>query len=350
MPVTYIIISSVLQNVRKTTRGYIQLIRPYSAYLLPCIVLLGAISNNGFDYFYLLVLFIIGLCFHVVGNVQNDYFDFEIDKRSIYASRRPIVTDVISLKNAFFIWVFFVLLALILTIIFFSRVSVIILFVISFSLLTIYNKYSKHMPGMEFILGGAVFFSVLFGAYAVCDTLVPLSVIVAVLIFIKYTFNVGISANIKDISYDQQLGLKTTPMTFGVKTKDDVIFIPKKFIFYAFGLKFIYIGVALIPLIVGYTQPSVYNIPFPLILFILCSIGILYTIHMIFSAYTGHRDRMLLYAAGHEFLTYALIPILMSSILIEHFSFFIFLVFLFGPPLWMIISLKIFFEQGKPHE
>ena len=65
--------------MRKKLTGYIQLTRPYAAYLTPIIIILGAICNNEFNLFRLLILFIIGIFVHIAFMIQNDYFDIEVE-------------------------------------------------------------------------------------------------------------------------------------------------------------------------------------------------------------------------------------------------------------------------------
>jgi hypothetical protein len=139
-------------------------------------------------------------------------------------------------------------------------------------------------------------------------------------------------------------------MSFGVKMDENDFYIPKKFILYAFCIKLVYISIALIPFILGYVSFFVYGVPIPGILFALCSIGILYTTHMILSTSLSKRDKMISYAGAHELLSYFLMPILLMSFLIENFSMFVFLLFIFGPPIWIVFSLKVFFEKEKPNE
>ena len=336
--------------MREKTRGYIQLMRPYAAYLVPSMVILGAICNNEFDPFRLLLLFIIGIFIHIVLMVQNDYFDIEIDKQSKYVSKRPLVTGVISAENALVLWIFFFLLSIGLTIIFFPTILSLASLLFILLLTTLYNRYSKNIPGMEYVLGAAAFACGMFGALTVSDAVAPLVIVISFLALIKYVFNVGISANIKDLKYDRQFGLKTTPMLFGVKMDENDFYIPKKFILYAFCIKLAYISIALIPFMLGDVSFFVYGIPIPGILFALCSIGILYTIYMILSTSVSQRDKMISYAGAHELLSYFLMPILLMAFLIENLNMFVFLLFIFGPPIWTVFSLKVFFEKEKPNE
>ena len=67
--------------MKEKARAYIQLTRPYG-FFITMIIVLGAICNNEFDFFHLLILLLIGIFVHIGLMVQNDYFDIEIDKKS----------------------------------------------------------------------------------------------------------------------------------------------------------------------------------------------------------------------------------------------------------------------------
>lgn len=335
--------------MKEKTKAYIQLTRPYG-YFITITIILGAICNNEFNLIPLLILLVIGLFIHMGLMVQNDYFDIEIDKKSKYVSKRPLVTGLVSEKSALFLWVFFFLLSIILSTVFFPKILSFISLIVSILLITLYNKYSKSFPGMEYIAGGAAFFCVFYGALSVADTMAPLVLFVALLAFIKYVFNVGVSANIKDLRYDKQFDLKTTPMLFGVNIEDDVFYIPKKFVLYAFCIKLTFIGIAMVPFILNYVSYSVYGYPIPIILFVLCSLAILCTIPPILSTASLKRNKMIFYAAAHELLSYSLMPILLMSFLVENLNLLVFLLFIFVTPAWTKFSLKVFFEKGRPNE
>ncbi len=327
-------------------RAYIQLTRPYAAYLIPSIVLLAAICNGSPSVSEFLLLLIVGILLHIVLMVQNDYFDVEIDRHSPFVSDRPLVTGIISTRSALILWFIASIISLIIVGVFFSTEAFIFL-LSTLLLFTLYNKYSKNIPGMEYILGLSAFTCGLFGANAASDNLSLLSIIISILAMLKYVFNVGVSANMKDLKYDKSFGLKTTPMVFGVEAKGEKLHSPSIFFVYAFLLKVAYIGVALIPFLLGVVSLQVYNLPVPLILFFLCSIAILATIPRIFSA--SNRSELVTHAGRQELLSYFLLPVIPMSVIVEY-SPPLFLLFLFGPPLWIKLSLRLFFKKNLPHE
>ena len=327
-------------------KAYIQLTRPYAAYLIPSIVLLTAISNSKPSIYEFLLLTLIGLLLHIVLMVQNDYFDVEIDRHSPFVSDRPLVTGVISTREALLLWVSISSVSLLITLLFFSIEAFFSLFS-TILLFTLYNRYSKNIPGMEYVLGLAAFTSGLFGAYSVSNRVSLLSLTISLLAMLKYVFNVGVSANMKDLKYDEIFGLKTTPMVFGVRVEDERLYIPPSFLFYAFLLKVVYISVALIPILLGVVSPMVFNLPIPLILISTCSIAILWMILPIFSA--SNRSKLVTYAGRQELLSYYLLPLAAMSRVVDY-SLLVFLLFLFIPPIWIKSSIRLFFKKSLPHE
>jgi len=332
--------------VKDKIRGYIQLTRPYAAYLIPSIVLIAAICNGKPSVQEFLILLLIGVFLHIVLMVQNDYFDVEIDKRSPFVSDRPLVTGIASIRGALILWLSASIISLIITKIFFSNKAFLSL-LLTLLLFTLYNKYSKNIPGMEYILGLAAFTSGLFGAYAVSDNLSTLSLIISLLALLKYVFNVGVSANMKDLKYDRLSGLKTTPMIFGVKAKGEKLYSSSTFIAYAILLKLIYVTVSFIPILIGVVSTMIYGFPIPLIILSLCSIAILVTLPRIFSA--SDRSELVTYAGRQELLSYFILPLASMSTIVDYQPL-LFLLFLFGPPIWIKFSLRVFFKKDLPHE
>jgi len=320
--------------VKDKIRGYIQLTRPYAAYLIPSIVLIAAICNGKPSVQEFLILLLIGVFLHIVLMVQNDYFDVEIDKRSPFVSDRPLVTGIASIRGALILWLSASIISLIITKIFFSNKAFLSL-LLTLLLFTLYNKYSKNIPGMEYILGLAAFTSGLFGAYAVSDNLSTLSLIISLLALLKYVFNVGVSANMKDLKYDRLSGLKTK------------LYSSSTFIAYAILLKLIYVTVSFIPILIGVVSTMIYGFPIPLIILSLCSIAILVTLPRIFSA--SDRSELVTYAGRQELLSYFILPLASMSTIVDYQPL-LFLLFLFGPPIWIKFSLRVFFKKDLPHE
>ena len=129
----------------------------------------------------------------------------------------------------------------------------------------LYNKFSKKIFGMEYVLAIGIFTYGLFGALTVQDDISNLAIIISFVAMMQWLFSVGIFANLKDVKYDIKTGVKTTPAILGVKAIKNTLKIPLLFKIYAFGLKTIHIIVAALPFIFFYTSSYVFNLPIPLI-------------------------------------------------------------------------------------
>jgi 4-hydroxybenzoate polyprenyltransferase len=298
----------------------------------------GAIANGEFTFQHLTILFIIGLLVHIFTFVQNDYYDFEIDSKSKYVSNRPLPTGGISQKTAFFIFVSSFILSLILAIVFFFTFYSFIVVLLSFLLVTLYNKYSKRLSGMEYILGTGVFTYGIFGALTVSNSITYLAILISAMGFMQWIFSVGISANLKDVEFDSKVGIRTTPMVFGVHVSDKKLMIPVTFSLYAFGIKLIHILIAVIPFVLGYTSIFVYGLPIPGICFVIISVSLLYLTLKILSTPMLKRDKMLIYVGLQEGLAILLIPIALMSHLTENIAviptILLILLLIFWPLLW----------------
>lgn len=326
-------------------KDYAKLIRPYGMLYLGLTPVFGAICNGEFNLSNLFLLVVIGLSAHVFTFVQNDIFDIEVDKKSSYVTERPLVSGVISKRAATAIVLFSFLLSIIIASIFlFTFLSFILLFV-SFLLVTIYNKFSKKIFGMEYILAIGIFTYGLFGALTVGDDISNLAIIISFVAMMQWIFSVGIFANLKDVKYDTKAGVKTTPAIFGVKAIKNTLKIPSLFKIYAFGLKTLHIIIAALAFIFSYTSLYVFNLPIPSISFILLSGIILYLVKKILSTPLSNRDKMLVYEGLQEGLAFLLIPIVLLSYLFENIGIIQTLFLIALMIIWPLSSLRIVFGK-----
>ena len=339
--------SYTVYTTKEKIKGYIKLTRPYGALGLPLIVVFSALCNGQFDFFPLLGLFIIGIFSHIFGFVQNDYFDLEIDKKSEYVSERPLVKGIVSRKGALFLILFSFFASIILAyVLFFTILSFLTLLLSSF-LVTLYNKYSKRMPGMEYVLGAGASTFGLFGALTVSDVLSPLVIFMLLFVLMKY---VSVYVNLKDAKYDSKQGIKTTPIMLGVRAIDDELRIPAVFTIYAFSTKGIQIGIALTPFLTGDVSMFLYGLPIPIICFSILSTLIIYTLWKMLSTPLSERAKMIRYTGIHELLTYFLVPVVLMSYLTENINIFAPILLIVVPPLWIKFYVTVFFGKRMPLE
>jgi len=319
-------------------KQYLTLIRPYGMLFLGFAPVFGAIANGEFSLLHLAILLVIGLLAHIFTFVQNDYYDVEIDRKSKYVSNRPFVTGSISQKTVIVIFLFSFILSLILAIVFFFTIYSFIALLLAFLCMTLYNKYSKRLFGMEYILSIGIFIYGIFGALTVSDTISTFALLISSVGFIHWLFSVGISANLKDVEFDSKVGVKTTPAVFGVHVSDEKLLIPPSFCLYAFFIKIIHILFISLTFFLGYTSILLYGLPIPGICFLILSILIFYLTFKILSIPIKKRDKMLIYVGYQEGFAFLLIPFALMSYLVENISivatFFLILLLIFWPLFW----------------
>ena len=335
-------------NTKEKIKGYIKLMRPYN--LLPFLLVFSALCNGQFDFSPLLGLFIIGIFISIFGVVQNDYFDLEIDKKSEYVSERPLVTGIVSLKGARILILFSFFASIILAYVFFFTILSFLTLLLSSFLGTLYNKYSKRMPGMEYVSGAAHCTVGLFGALTVSDVLSPLAIFIVLFMLMRPVSGISVIANLKDVKYDSKQGIKTTPIMLGVTAIDDELRIPALFTIYAFSAKGIQIGIALTPFIAGYVSMFLYGLPIPIVCFSVLSTLFIYTLWKMLSTPLSERDKMLRYAGIHEILTYSLVPVVLMTYLVENINIFAPILLIVVPPLWTKFYVRAFFGKRMPFE
>ena len=327
------------------TRDYIKLIRPYGILFIGFTPVFGALCNGEYDVFHLSLLLLIGLLGHIFVFVQNDYYDVEVDRQSKYVVQRPLTSGMISRTNARILYLgsFFISIALAIAF-FFSLLSLIVLLG-AFLLMTLYNRYSKHHSGMEYVLGAAVFLYGIYGALTVSDQVSSFAVIISSVAFLQWIFSVGVSANLKDVEFDTKLGIRTTPVLFGVHAVGKQLKKPVTFLLYTYGIKLVHLIVVILPFFFGYSSPMLDDYPIPLLGFLILACILLFTTRGILRTPLDKRDQMLLYEGAHEGLALLLIPFVLLSYLVEHLGAllsFLLLVFLI---LWPLLCLR--FLYGK---
>ena len=326
-------------------REYIKLIRPYGILFLGFTPVFGALCNGEFDAFHLSLLLIIGLLAHVFTFVQNDYFDIEVDRQSKYVVQRPLTTGVITRLHAFTLVLFSFFVSMILAAVFLFTLRSFALLFISFFFITLYNKYSKRVSGMEFILGAGVFTYGVFGALTVNDTVTPLAFIISSLGFLQWVFSVGVSANLKDVEFDTKLGIRTTPVILGVEAVGNTLKKPVVFIIYAYGIKIVHLLVAFSPFLLGYTSLLVFGFPIPLVIFLLLGTVIIMTTYGVLTSSLEKRDRMLRYEGIQEGFSLLLIPCALLSYLFDHFGVFSTVLLFLIMILWPLFILRMLYGK-----
>jgi 4-hydroxybenzoate polyprenyltransferase len=327
-------------------RDYLKLIRPYGILFIGFTPVFGALCNGQFDVFYLSLLLIIGLLGHIFVFVQNDYYDMDVDRQSKYVVQRPLTTGAISRIQARILFLSSFFISVVLAIVFFFSFRSVVVLLISFLLMTLYNRYSKRVPAMEYVLGAAVFSYGLFGALTVSDEISVFAIIISVVAFLQWIFSVGISANLKDVEFDTRLGIRTTPVLLGVHVEGDQLIKPVQFVVYTCIVKGVHLLIALLPFVLGYTSIFLFGYPIPLLVYFILAFILFFTTRGILTAPLKKRDLMLRYEGVHEGLALLLIPFVLLSYLVEHFGAVVPFLFIITLILWPLLSLRLLFGKS----
>jgi len=298
-------------------KQYLILIRPYGMIFLGLTPVFAAIANSQFNLFHLTVLFVIGLLIHIFGFCLNDYYDVDVDKKSKYVSKRPLVTGEISQKAVSILIVLSLSIALIFAVVFLFTFNSFVILLSSIFFMYLYNRFSKRFFGMEYILFIGIFLFGLFGALTVSDSVSFLALLITLAHAIQWLFSVGISANLKDVEFDTKMGIRTTPTIFGVKVEKNKLKIPLLFYFYGFFIKFVHIAVLSIAFFAGYDLMFAYDLPIPVFAFTIVALIVIYLTYEILSMYEFNRDKMLIYMGFQEGFSFTLIPVALASLFAE---------------------------------
>ncbi len=201
---------------------WIVISRPYNVLITGCAVFIGALLTGTITPVSKIVLAMLSAAFICGGgNVENDYFDVEIDR--INKPKRPIPSGKIKRKSALFFYVILSSVGIIISI--FITFKALILAVSVVILLFAYNAYLKRNSGIigNIAVSFTVALSIVYGGIAVGKlegVLFP-----AILAFL---FNLGreIIKDIEDISGDKSSKSYSVPSRYSLKKSYIIAFIP----------------------------------------------------------------------------------------------------------------------------
>jgi 4-hydroxybenzoate polyprenyltransferase len=189
------------------------------------------------DLIFALVLFIIGLFYHVYGYVLNDYADIETDKQSVDLTKKPLVSGIIPKSHALLISIGALIVSYVLVLFYYRAIIPLLLFTIAILLGGIYDLYGKKVPGFsDFIIAGSLMFAFFFGASTFSLEFSPVIFLVGLLIFFAIVFVNVVEGGLKDVDHDYLGGKKTIATILGVRVAEGRLKITRKFSVVAYGL------------------------------------------------------------------------------------------------------------------
>jgi 4-hydroxybenzoate polyprenyltransferase len=296
-------------NLKTVVIEYAKLSSVHFIFLTAIIPVVGAIAMGEKSLFSLTIVFIIGLSAHIFGFAFNHYNDIEVDGLIDHISKRPLPSGSISKKHALIYIIFVFLLGFVLTLYFYG-VNLLILYLIGILLASIYDKYSKKIGGMDFILAASVTTGVVFGAATVSFNFTDIVLIFFALAFIQ-TLNLNlIAGGIKDADHDYMINSKHIATRLGVRVQNDVFLIPNSFksLAYLFGL--VYAFFVLTPAVLGIITLDI----FLFLILVIINILFLFVTFKMLHLKRFERQEVRKYVVLQYTINWLNIPILLMSI------------------------------------
>jgi 4-hydroxybenzoate polyprenyltransferase len=226
---------------------YLRLLRLQAGALIATLALLGAVVIGQNDPKLLIIIFIIGILYHIYTYVLNEYMDLNVDKQSKDLKRKPLVSGAISEQSALIISISAAIGAYIITLIFFPYTYAIVFLSFAILLGGIYDWRGKKMPGFsDFIIAGSLAFSFFFGASTIPVSIDMVTILIGLLFFFFVVYANAVEGGLKDVDHDYLGGAKTLALIMGVKVQEGRLFITKKFAAFSFGIEIISFAIILL--------------------------------------------------------------------------------------------------------
>ena len=296
-------------NLKTLFIEYAKLSSAHFISLTATIPVTGAIAMGEKNLFLLTIIFFIGLSAHIFGFAFNHYNDIEVDSLIEHINKRPLPSGSISKKHALIYISLIFLIGFVLTIYFFG-IKLLMLYLIGIILAGIYDRYSKKIGGMDFILAASVTIGVVFGAATVSSDFNNIVLLFFILAFIQ-TLNLNlIAGGIKDADHDFMINSKHIATRLGVKVKNGFFIIPNSFKFLAYFFGIVYAFFVLTPMIL---RIITFNV-FLFIILIFLNILFLYVTFKILHLKRFDRQEVRKYVIIQYTVNWLNIPILLMSV------------------------------------
>jgi len=295
---------------------------------------IAALTVGVYDFYNLVILFVIGAFVAIYGFVLNDYADVELDKLINELHGKPLVSGDISKKNAIAICVFSILFTFLFIFILWHgetldnfKFAALICIFLAGILGSFYNLYGKKIVGSDFLVAISVAFVFLFGALSFGEPTI-FTWIIFLLTFNNLTHMNAIEGGIKDADHDCMMGVKNIALSSGVKVDGDKIFIPLYFKVFGMGIRSFSAFLLFVPFIFygcGYYM-------WQLIILAIATVGAIYFSVKLLSIKTFDRNTIRKYIGIQSFLRYSLVPIMLISVIGAMYS----IILIVFPIVWYI--------------
>jgi len=321
--------------------AYLRLLRPQGAAATGIVGIIGALIMGLRDPFLVSVLFFIGVLIHFFLFVLNEYADVLVDAHSNALQKKPLVSGMITKRQALVIAVVCVIGAYCLLAVFFFSLYSFVFFSLTVLFAIIYDLFGKKIPFGDLFIAGMSFFFCVFGASTVSLHFSLLLVIVSAVMFFHILFDNAVEGGLKDVDHDFLAGAKTTVARLGVKIHEGKLVITPQFIVFSYGIKMTYIAL----IVFAGFQPELnlwfgrYYLIYGIMLLLVVVIFV--TLYRFWHPLEFNRQRLIRIFGIHEIASYLLGPI----ILIPMLGYGLVVLLLFLPVGWFMVWNTILYGK-----
>ncbi|KYK25380.1 hypothetical protein AYK24_04975 [Thermoplasmatales archaeon SG8-52-4] len=235
-----------MQKTIKKICEYLRLFRLHTGAATASAPLIGGIIMGQRQIPALVVLFIIGIFYHIFGFVLNEYVDVNVDKKSDDLKEKPLVRGSISKKQALYIVIISIICSYFFILIFFRSIYTLSFLSLSLIFGGLYDIYGKKILGLDFVLAGGFFFLCLTGASTISIDFNNLIYLFCLLYFFQIVYNNSVEGGLKDVGHDFSAGAKTLATSMGVTVEKGTLRVTKSFVIFSYTLRFIFLGLIFI--------------------------------------------------------------------------------------------------------
>ena len=221
-------------------RLYLRLFRLQTGAATAVVPVLGAIVTGVFSSSQLVILFVLGLLYHIFGFVLNEYIDVSIDEKAPDLQRKPLVSGKIPKQFALIISGVAITGGIIILLVVFQNVVALLFFLIAVMLGAVYDVWGKKIYGLDFVLGAGFSFLVLSGARTSVDQMPLIVVLVSIVLGVHIVFNNAIEGGLKDAKNDKVGGARTVAQRLGVDVSEGTLHISRKFVSFGVFLRVLF--------------------------------------------------------------------------------------------------------------
>ena len=274
----------------------------------------GAISVGIYDFYSLSILFVIGALATIFGFVLNDYADVELDTLIEELKGKPLVSGIVSKKNAVAIVVISVILSFFFVAVLWKgrtindlRFAALTIIAIAGVLGTIYNLYGKKIAGSDFMVALSMAFLFLFGALSFSKPNL-LTWVIFLLTFNQTLHMNAVEGGIKDADHDFIMGVKNIALAAGVKVGEGKVYIPWHFKAFGLAIRLFSAFLIFIPFIYGLNYEIWQLFVLAVLIFI-----VLYLEAKLLSMKKFDRKKIRKNISLAAFLRYSIVPFMLIS-------------------------------------